>query len=302
MFTRATTPMAQFQQELPTLPVGTLERRYEDLECGRVAYLRHGEGPPLLLVHGIPTSCRLWEPLLGLLGQHYDCIVPDLLALGRSMPAADADVASPGQAGMLAQLLDRLGVNECFAVFHDQGGAHGMQFLTMHGARVRAVAFTNVVCYDNWPVPVIALTASLGRMGLLPALARLRLPQLMLGAYSLPRTISRGRFPASMREDWFHALDQGGEPLAAWVRYVVSQDARWTRNAVPMLQGWHKPARVIWAADDHYLPVSWGARLAAEIPGADDQPVLLPFAGHFWQAEVPVTGARALMAFFDPLR
>ena len=59
------------------MAVGTLPRRTAQLACGNVTYLRHGEGPPLLLVHGIPTSARLWEPLLGDLGEHFDCIVPN---------------------------------------------------------------------------------------------------------------------------------------------------------------------------------------------------------------------------------
>src|SRR5437879_5809406 len=89
--------------ESHSIAVGTLPRQRVQLDCGEVAYLRHGSGPSLLLVHGIPTSARLWEPLLGTLGEHFDCIAPDLLGMGRSRPAASADLSSPGQAEMLVQ-------------------------------------------------------------------------------------------------------------------------------------------------------------------------------------------------------
>ncbi|MGH3562885.1 MAG: alpha/beta fold hydrolase, partial [Mycobacterium sp.] len=226
---------------------------------------------------------------------------PDLLGLGRSVPNPAADLSSPGQATMLAQLLDALGIDQTFAVFHDQGGSHGQQLLKHHGARIEAVVFTDVVCYDNWLVPVISITVWLAKRGLIPALGRLGLLQMTLKLHTLPMTIVRGRFPTALAEDWFYALRKGGQPQRDWIRYVIAQSPRWTLDAVPTLQAWTKPTRVIWAAQDYFLPPSWGVRLARDIPGSPDDVKLLPFAGHFWQAEIPQTGAAAILEFFDGL-
>ena len=306
LFTYRRDSFRRLPAERPSMEVGTLRRRFIDLSMGRVAYLRHGAGAPLLLLHGIPTSCRLWEPLLGTLGERYDCIVPDLLGLGQSVPDASADLASPGQAAMLVELLDALGVGETLLVLHDQGGAHGMQLMRRAGDRVRAVAFCDVVCYDNWPVPVISLLMRLGRAGWpARALAALGLLQWsMERVFPLPQTVTRGRLPGPLVNDWYTALDAGGKHFEDWLRYVTSQSPQWTLEAVPTLQAWQKPALVVWAAQDEFLPLSWGIQLARELPTAPDAPVLLPFAGHFWQAEVPATGARVLREFLDavPLR
>ena len=301
MLTANNKPLRRIPPEPPSMPVGTLPRQYVDLDCGRVAYLRHGTGKPLLLVHGIPTSCRLWEQLLGTLGEHYDCIAPDLLGLGRSTPKPDADLSSPGQVTMLTQLLDALGIDAAYAVFHDQGGAHGQQLLKRHGERVTAVVFTDVVCYDNWLVPMVAIIEWLARHRLVPVLGRLGLLQAAVNLHTLPLTIVRGTFPAALRDDWLLALRQGGQLQRDWIRYVTSQSPAWTLDAVPALQAWTEPTRVIWAAQDRFLPPSWGLRLARDIPGSPDDVTLLPFAGHFWQAEIPQTGARAILEFFDQL-
>jgi pimeloyl-ACP methyl ester carboxylesterase len=284
------------------MAVGTLPRQYRDLSGGRVSYLRYGSGAPLLLVHGIPTSARLWEPMLGSLGEHFDCIVPDLLGLGRSRPTPGADLSSPGQADALVELLDALGIDQTLLVLHDQGGAHGQQLLVRHGDRVPAVALCDVVCFDNWEVPAVAALSRMARRpGVVRGLARLRVLQvLMREVFPLPQTIARGRLPKALVDDWLHALDTG-EGLDDWCRYVRSQTPRWTMEAVPILERWTKPAHVIWAAQDRFLPVSWAVRLAQTIPGADDRPVLLPHAGHFFQAEVPATAAAALLAFLRPL-
>ncbi len=282
------------------MPVGTLTRQTASLPQGEITYLRHGQGPPLLLVHGIPTSARLWEPLLGALGERYDCIAVDLNGMGRSRPAPGADLSSPGQADMFAALLDHLEVAETLLVLHDQGGAHGQQFMVRHGERIRAVAFCDVVCFDNWEVPAVAALMQVARRpALAAALAKARALQApMRLAWPLPQTVRRGSVDKALVDDWFHALDTG-EGLLDWCAYVRSQSRRWTMEAVPTLQAWRKPARVLWATDDRFLPLRWGVRLASTLPTAGDRMVLLPDAGHFWQAEIPQTGARELLAFLD---
>lgn len=285
--------------EPPSMPIGTLPRQTVSLPCGEVSYLRHGSGPPLLLVHGIPTSARLWEPLLGDLGERYDCIAVDLLGLGESRPAPGVDVSSPGQATMLSQLLDALGVDETLLVLHDQGGAHGMRLLAQDGDRIRAVAFCDVVCYDNWIVPAIAVLMAAARFPrLLDRLGPTRLLEVpFTKLWPFPQTFVRGQMPPELADDWFAQLRAGGEDLNAWCRYVRAQSPRFTIEAVPTLRAWTKPALVVWAGHDRFLMPSWGARLAADIPGAPDQPVLLPFAGHFFHADVPRTAARVLDEF-----
>lgn len=301
MLTAPKKPMRRFLAEPATLAPGTLERQYIDLACGRVAYLRHGpeKAPPLLLIHGIPTSSRLWEPLLGILGKHYDCIVPDLLGLGRSVPTPGAELAAPAQADMFAALLDALDIKECFAVFHDQGGMHGGQMLKLHGDRIKAVIFTDCVCYDNWPVPVVDAVMHLNKA--IKPLAKIGLAQFAF-RWLWPLTVFRRNIPKAITKDWEYALDTGGQALDDWLRYFTSQTPHWSLDAVSAQQAWSKPAMVLWAGQDRFLPISWGAKLAADIPGADDNPTILPFAGHFWQTEVPESGANAIHEFFSTLK
>lgn len=286
--------------EPPSPAIGTLPRLRIGLSCGEITYLRHGAGPPLLLVHGIPTSARLWEGLLGTLGEHFDCIVPDLNGMGRSVPAPAADLASPGQADMLAELIGALGFDEVALVCHDQGGAHGQQMLLRHPDRVSRVVFADAVCFDNWIVPAVAMLSALTRVPpLLGFLGRTRLlERTMAVAWPLPQTIIRGTMPGALIDDWFYALRTGGQPLADWSRYVAAQSPRHTEAAVPALERWTKPAAVVWAAEDKFLPVSWAHRLAEALPTAGP-PTLLPFAGHFWQAEIPLSGARAVLTALD---
>lgn len=281
------------------MAIGTLGRQRAALRCGDVAYLRHGSGPPLLLVHGIPTSARLWEPLLGDLGERFDCIAVDLLDMGESRSRPGTDVSSPGQAAMLADLLDHLGIGETLLAAHDQGGAHALRFLDAHGDRVRAVVLADIVCYDNWLVPAIQVMELACRWPAgLHALSRTGLVDIaFMKAWPMPQTVIRGPVPAAWAAEWMAAMHAGGADLEAFARYVRSQSTDHTADTEAITRAWSKPALVVWAAHDYFLPVSWGVRLAQDLAGAADQPLLLPFAGHFFHADVPRTAARVIGDF-----
>ena len=82
-----------------------------------------GRGPPVLLLHGFPTTNRLWDGVFpALRDAGLRCIAPDLAGYGLS----DSPGGEPGmerQAGWLAELLDGLGVESALIVAHDVGSA-----------------------------------------------------------------------------------------------------------------------------------------------------------------------------------
>lgn len=286
--------------EPPSMAIGTLPRRRIGLECGEVSYLRHGSGPALLLVHGIPTSARLWEPLLGDLGEHFDCIVPDLLGLGQSRAKPDVDVASPGQAAMFDQLLDALGVGETLLAVHDQGGAHGLRYLQRSGGRVKAVAIADIVCYDNWLVPAISVINLACRWpAALHAMTKAGLVEApFMKVWPFPQTTIRAPLPQALVDDWMAPMRAGGSDLEAFAGYVRAQSPVHTADTTAIARGFDKPTLIMWAAHDYFLMPSWGARLAADFPAASGHPILLAFAGHFFHTDVPRTAARHYVDFF----
>ncbi|HEU4783671.1 MAG TPA: alpha/beta fold hydrolase [Ktedonobacterales bacterium] len=78
---------------------------------GAIHYERSGQGEPLLLLHGIGSSLRIWDPVLPMLTSHYDVIAVDLPGHGDS-PILNDDT-SPDAAGFaraLAGFMDELGI------------------------------------------------------------------------------------------------------------------------------------------------------------------------------------------------
>lgn len=130
-------------------------RRKTRLRVGEatIAYLDHGEGTPVLLLHGCPFSSCVWQNVVPVLETDHRCLAPDLLGLGDTETPPDADWSVRAQAEMVVGFLDALGLERVHVVGHDQGGAVA-QLLAAHDPdRVDRLVLSNAEAYDNWPSP-----------------------------------------------------------------------------------------------------------------------------------------------------
>ncbi|MDN5858872.1 MAG: alpha/beta fold hydrolase [Pseudonocardia sp.] len=84
---------------------------------------RGGEGPPLLLLHGVGGNWRVWSPIIPLLEPHHDVLAPTLLGHGGATGLADG-VAPTLDAlvdGVEAEL-ERAGIETAHVVGNSLGG------------------------------------------------------------------------------------------------------------------------------------------------------------------------------------
>ena len=151
-----------------------------------LAFIESGpdDAPPALFLHGMPTHSFLWRHVLRELETDLHAFAPDLLGLGDTVVSPYEDFTAPFQAEILLDWLDLLGLDQVALVGHDQGGAVAQQLVANHPERVTNLALVNVVCYDNWPVPMVAQAMRLARTPGLDVIAY---------ALHLPRRIAHAR-------------------------------------------------------------------------------------------------------------
>src|SRR4051812_16139843 len=102
------------------------KQREITLHGHRVAYRTAGDGPVLLLIHGITGNARQWDEVMPLLAQHYHVIAPDLLGHGESAkPRGDYSLGA--YAAGIRDLLITLGHKRATVVGHSLGGGIAMQ-------------------------------------------------------------------------------------------------------------------------------------------------------------------------------
>ena len=89
--------------------------------------MKVGDGPVVLLLHGLGCDHTTWEPVIDTLARRYTVIAPDLLGHGESdKPRADYSVG--GYANGMRDLLTVLGIDKVTVVGHSFGGGVAMQF------------------------------------------------------------------------------------------------------------------------------------------------------------------------------
>ena len=92
----------------------------------RVSYRCGGEGPLLVLIHGITSSSASWEAVLPELAEHFTILAPDLLGHGQSdKPAGDYSLGS--HACLVRDLMLTLGHERATVAGHSLGGGVAMQ-------------------------------------------------------------------------------------------------------------------------------------------------------------------------------
>lgn len=263
----------------------------ETVELGpvRTAYVDAGEGRPILLVHGIPTSSYLWRNVIRALEGEFRLIAPDLMGLGDTETPLDHRFDMEAQADKLLELADRLGLGTFTLVCHDQGGAAAQWLAVHHPERVERLILTNCVCYDNWPVPIVAGFARLFRVrGAAFLMNRLRLDTwwarsrvgMRLGVHD-PEALSDFAI-----DEYTKVNRMGPGKFEQFRLFTLAGDCRYTMEAASRFGGFDRPTMVVWGGNDRWLNVSWGRKLFDDIAGARRMEVV-PFAGHFLPEEKP---------------
>ena len=114
-----------------------------DLPDGRLHYVDHGSGPPVLLVHGTPTWSFLYREWISKFAKSHRLIAFDNLGFGLSATPAEAGYRPADHARRLAQAIDRLGLERFSLVVHDFGGPIGLSYALDHAEKIERLVIAN---------------------------------------------------------------------------------------------------------------------------------------------------------------
>src|SRR5215212_11534156 len=113
-----------------------------ELHGHRVIYRIAGDGPPVVLSHGMVNSSKHWETVALRLADRYTVIAPDLLGHGDSA-AVRGDYSLGAHACSIRDLLTTIGIDRATVVGHSLGGGIAMQFFYQFPQRVERLALVS---------------------------------------------------------------------------------------------------------------------------------------------------------------
>lgn len=129
--------------------------------AGALVYTDAGTGPPIVFLHGNPTSAHLYRHLIRPLASNHRCVAPDHLGFGRSAAPPTASYHPSAHAARIELLLRRLDLTDLTLVLHDWGGPIGLSYALRHPETVRRLVLMNTWAWPLTHRPLIRLFAGL---------------------------------------------------------------------------------------------------------------------------------------------
>lgn len=252
---------------------GEAGMRETELPTGVVEYRdTGGDGPVVVLLHGLMMDASLWDGVIAELSPGCRCVAPTLpLGAHRHAVTPGTDLSLPGIARIVTEFLGALDLTGITLVGNDTGGAIAQVLMAGGAPRVGRVVLASCEAFGNFPPGLTGKTLALAG----------KLPPSMFGlAMQQMRLRPMRRLPLA-----FGWLTKRGDAAAArWMRPVLTQPEI-RRDTVRMLRavfsdrgllartagklpGFGRPALVIWAAGDRVMPPEHGRRLAESLPHA----------------------------------
>jgi pimeloyl-ACP methyl ester carboxylesterase len=253
----------------------------------RVAYRLAGSGPPIVLIHGITASSRVWEPVGPRLARRHTVLAPDLLGHGETAKPR-GDYSMGAFASGIRDLILWLDLGPATVVGHSLGGGVAMQFAYQFPERTQRLALISsgglgrrvhgflraaTLPGSELVLPLLtgryALSAgravgqALGRAGLKLGNDALEMAR---GHASLGDAESRAAFVHTLRA----SVDVGGQRVQAMDRLYLAAEL---------------PVLIVWGARDRIIPLAHGHRAHELVPGSRFE--LFERAGHFPHLDEP---------------
>lgn len=256
--------------------------KHLDVDSLQLHYLEEGEGDPVLLIHGFPTSSHLYRNIIPILAKTHRAIAPDLPGFGLSDKPLDQRYNYSFFDRTLESFCDALGLDRVTLVVHDLGGPVGLHWAVRNPQRIERLVILNTLSYPqtSWAVKAFLISLRLpivrdyvvspkGIVGAmkLGVVHKARLNREVLTPYTAP-------FESASAQK---ALIKAGSGLSIKGLAEIAEK-------LPSLQ---VPVRLIYGEGDRILPdvAKTMRRLKDDFPAAELSSI--PDAGHFLQEDAP---------------
>jgi len=260
------------------------------VEGGDIAYIDVGEGEPILLIHGLPTSSWLYRHMIADLAERgYRVIAPDLLGYGASdKPQKYKQYKPEKQADRILALMDYLGIPAWTHVMHDAGGLWSWEMMMKAPERVSRLVVLNTIAYEEGFKPPVRFK----RKGWFGKFIVGMYDKKWIGKIVINNTLRSGtnkhKFSKEDKRGYWLPMQEGCNK-AIYQFFTSFAD---TEERMPdyhkMFETLHVPTQIIWGAKDKFLLADVQVPMLQKALKVKDEDVhILEDAKHFIQEEKP---------------
>lgn len=273
--------------------------RHIDIHGHRVGYRMAGEGPALVLVHGMTGSSTTWREVMPALADRYTVIAPDLLGHGESAkPRGDYSLGA--FAAGVRDLLVALGIEQVTFVGHSLGGGVALQFAYQFPERCERLVLVSSGGLGREVSSLLRAVSLPGSELVMPIILH---PKLREGMEVVGSVLDRLGLRLGVRgkEIWrsYGGLTEtrGRMAFIHTVRSVIDVRGQRVSARDRLYLAQEVPTLIVWGDQDRIIPVDHAHAAHELMPGS--RLVVIPGAGHFVPFEAPEQFLAALTSFLD---
>lgn len=259
--------------------------------------------PTLLLLHGFPSSSRMFDPLLARLAGKFHLLAPDYPGFGHSDAPDPKSFAYTFDhvAEVMQHFAEAVGARRYVLYMQDYGGPVGFRLAVSHPERVQGVIIQNAVAHDDGLGPrwnrmrEFWADRATNEAGFRQGLTSLAGAQ----RRHLGSSPNVANYNPDLWSDEFAFLNKSGE---GDIQIDLFFDYRTNVASYPVWQAWlrqaNPPTLVVWGRYDQSFEAAEAQAYKREIPGAE---VHIIDAGHFALDEKPDEVASLITRFMSKL-
>lgn len=264
-----------------------MDRRTISLHGHQVAYRTGGDGPVVLLIHGMASSSTAWVPVLEDLSRSVTYVAPDLLGHGESdKPRGDYSLGA--QAGFLRDLLAALGHDRATILGTSLGGGIAMQFAYQHPERCERLVLVDAGGLGEEVMGLLRFLAAPGMDLVMPVALQ---PFVKAAVETVAGWCSKVGFaPGPATEEMWRSYTSLIDPQTRRafnqsLRSVVDIEGQRVSAMDKLYLAEDVPTLIVWGADDRIIPVSHAHDAHEAMPHSRLE--IMDGCGHFPYVEDP---------------
>jgi pimeloyl-ACP methyl ester carboxylesterase len=266
--------------------------RYVVVDGMRVHYRDEGQGPTLVLLHGVMASLHTWDGWVEALKPHFRIVRVDLPGFGFSDDLRGEDDYTPeaGVARMTA-LFDALGVGRFHLAGNSLGGFLSWSYAAAHPERVDRMVLISPIAYPQKLPPVIDWVSK----PLISHVAQRMVPRFIVDrnvrmVYGDPAAIAPG-----VADRYYELLHYGRNRTAMVKMFRTLRGYNDTPTIADRVRDVKAPTLLMWGSKDRWVPPALLDQWKRDLPGAVVQ--VYPGLGHVAMEELPDVTARDALRF-----
>ena len=269
-----------------------MEHHYIDVSGIRTHYIAAGQGPPVVLLHGLGASVITWSETIEPLAQSFAVYALDIAGHGDS---EKPDIAYTAEAGVhyLLSFLDALGLPQASVVGNSMGGFLALKAALEHPDRISRLALVDAAGLGR----ELALFL---RVASLPLLGELMHWPRFVDTRTIVRQVFAhpGYASSALVQEVYRTRSSSGAHRAelSALRDGVDLGGFRRRNILlERLPELRPPLLLVWGAQDRIIPVAHAYAAAQRLPSA--RLVVYQRCGHWPQIEMALEFNQELTAF-----